>query len=365
MRIFGISLALWAGLSGAALAELTICNDTDDLQSIALGYKGETDWSSKGWWNVAPGDCAVVVSGDLKKRYYYYHADSDGDVFRGQDYLFCTQDKVFEIEGDTDCADRGFLSTEFREIDTGETATTYTLRLVSNSGSTGGSAKAPGGGAETGGELGTQEMTETPVAPDVTVSVAALETDLPEGRHGDPFEMVGVFQGCELESGRAYCGFHSGGIKYRAFYNGPTPDDLMFALEELDVNTPLRVIGDMAETRGQERAVVMRSVQPSPGTDRFATTRAALQGDWVRARDRLSEITIHGSEIYRRHKGKFKSARYIEIADKCDGLRGAGPVLLERAKGSTRPKCFRIVQANRRLELVPVRGGDTLNYRRP
>ena len=85
----------------------------------------------------------------------------------------------------------------------------------------------------------------------------------------------------------------------------------------------------------------------------------------METRDRNSEITILGSEIYARYKGDFKTSRFIEIANKCQGLRGDGPVLLQTSKGQSSAKCFRIVERQNRLDLVPVRGGETLRYRRP
>ena len=98
----GLGAGLMAfGLAGAAQAGLEVCNQTGEAQSIAIGYKGETDWTSEGWWKIAPGECSVLVGGDLTKRYYYYHADSKGGGFRGQDYVFCTQNDEFTIVGDT------------------------------------------------------------------------------------------------------------------------------------------------------------------------------------------------------------------------------------------------------------------------
>jgi uncharacterized membrane protein len=116
--------------AGAVQAGLQICNETGSVQSVALGFKGETAWSSRGWWTIAPGDCATVVEGDLTKRYYYYRAEVDGGAFAGSNFMFCTSPQVFEVTGNDDCADRGYDSDSFREIDTGRTATDFTFRLM-------------------------------------------------------------------------------------------------------------------------------------------------------------------------------------------------------------------------------------------
>ena len=72
-RLFFLAVAL-ASFAGAVRAELQICNETNDVQAVSIGYKGEADWTSEGWWNIDPGDCATPVPGDLTKRYYYLRA---------------------------------------------------------------------------------------------------------------------------------------------------------------------------------------------------------------------------------------------------------------------------------------------------
>jgi len=351
-----------------AHAGLEICNNTDELQSLAIGYKGDRDWTSEGWWNIEPGDCALLIAEDLTKRYYYYHADSRGGGFRGQNFVFCTRDDEFTIVGDTECKGRGYADTEFREIDTGETATSFTLTLVSreaapNSGNSG--AKGPGGGDDEG-EVATQSVTETPEETDVTVDDNALQTGLPPGRSGEPFEVTGLFQGCELEDGQAYCGFHADGLKLRAYYSGATPDELLYALEEMDMNMPVLLRGDQVEAKRLHASVVLRSVEPRPASDRHADLRAMLQGEWALANDRRSEVTIRGSEIYVRYDSQFRQTRFMKLAERCEGLRGAGPVMIQTSLRDRRPKCYRVVSASAdALALEPVGGGSQIRFRRP
>ncbi len=122
-------LAAFAALlaSSPARAELQICNQTHRALSIAIGYNSGADWVSEGWWNIDPRECRTVVGGDLKQRYYYYHASDPG--FKNENYIFCTETKPFTIVGDTNCAARGFETAHFSEIDTGATATSYTFTL--------------------------------------------------------------------------------------------------------------------------------------------------------------------------------------------------------------------------------------------
>ena len=120
----------FSAAGGAAQAGLQICNETEFVQSVSIGYKGDVDWKSEGWWNVDPGECATVVGGDLSKRYYYYRAEVNGGDFPGEGYFFCTTPEEYEIVGDTDCEGRGYDNESFREIDTGETATDFTYTLT-------------------------------------------------------------------------------------------------------------------------------------------------------------------------------------------------------------------------------------------
>ena len=361
----------WATIAAAGLgltlashahAGLEVCNQTDGAQSIAIGYKGENDWTSEGWWNVEPGDCATLVGGDLTKRYYYYHAVSRAGQFRGQDYIFCTQGQAFLIEGDTDCTKRGFEETDFREIDTGETAKSFTLTLVANS-SSGSDAGAASG--KPSGEGNTQSVNVVPDEPDVAVSQTNLQSDLPAGRHGEAFDTSALFQGCEIEDGREICAFHAGGIKLKTFYRGPTPDDMLYALESMALNTPVKLAGDMVEARGLQQAVVLRSVRAQPGADKHAIPRRQMQGRWLSRSDSKSEINIRGSEIYVRYEGSYRSSRYMQLADRCDGLRGAGPVLIQTSLRDREPTCYRIKTLNATaMELEPVKGGSAIRFLR-
>jgi uncharacterized membrane protein len=365
------ALLLVLALAGPARAELTLCNDTAEVQSVALGYRGDTDWSSKGWWNIAPGDCATLVSEALTQRYYYYYADSRSGGFRGQDFTFCTSDTAFEIEGDTDCIPRGFAQDSFREIDTGEAATTFQLSLQAARPDAAPDAppqQASSGKKSSDGdstEVGTQMMTAPVEADDMEVDLASLTSALAPGHHGQAFTKRALFQGCELEAGRAFCGFYSDGVKLRVFFNGPTPEDLMYALEEMPVNSPVELEGDAVETQGLERAVVVRAVRPSGAGDPFARQRKALQGEWVSESDANSAISVVGSEIYARYRDDYQSTRVFELAERCAGHPGAGPVFVTRLKGAVETRCYSIRDVSERLRLRPVSGGEELRFRRP
>ncbi len=120
-------------VSTPARADLRLCNTTTGRIGVALGYKdaSPTGWATEGWWNIAAQTCETVYKGALSGRFYYVHAiDYDrGGEWAGQSFM-CTGDKSFTIKGVDDCPKRGFNRTGFFEVDTGENAKDWTIRLT-------------------------------------------------------------------------------------------------------------------------------------------------------------------------------------------------------------------------------------------
>ena len=117
----------------AAHADLRLCNTTTGRIGVAIGYKDASpaEWATEGWWNIAAQTCETVYKGALSGRFYYIHAiDYDrGGEWAGQ-AIMCTGDKAFTIKGVKDCPKRGFNQTGFFEVDTGENAKEWTIRLT-------------------------------------------------------------------------------------------------------------------------------------------------------------------------------------------------------------------------------------------
>ncbi len=107
--------------ASAAQAGFEICNQTKADVTVAFGYREDGVWTSKGWWNIAPSECATVYGGKLRERYYYYYAEEiDSDGVWGGDYRFCALDDAFTIQGDENCKSRGYDGYDFRQVDVGE-----------------------------------------------------------------------------------------------------------------------------------------------------------------------------------------------------------------------------------------------------
>lgn len=130
VAMIAMALGLMTFASSSALADLRVCNKTENRIGIALGYKDDQGWITEGWWNVSGSACETLLRGPLVSRYYYIYAiDYDaGGEWTGSAYM-CSQDRVFTIRGINECSDRGFDKTGFLEIDTGEERD-WTVQLV-------------------------------------------------------------------------------------------------------------------------------------------------------------------------------------------------------------------------------------------
>ncbi|MHA1157818.1 MAG: DUF1036 domain-containing protein [Alphaproteobacteria bacterium] len=109
---------------------LRLCNRTGSRVGVSIGYKENRDWTTEGWWNIAAGECGTLVSGALVSRFYYVYAlDYDlGGVWGGKATM-CTSDKEFTIRGIQNCVARGYESSGFFEVDTGEQKS-WTVQLM-------------------------------------------------------------------------------------------------------------------------------------------------------------------------------------------------------------------------------------------
>lgn len=155
-------LAGSATLAAPALASLTICNQTPETRSVAIGYPRGSDWVSEGWWVLEQGDCATVIQDALQSRYYYYRSETDSGAAAGEGYFFCTTPEPFAIVGDTRCRERGYASEDFRQIDTGETARDFTVHMTP---ATGAAPPSPLGSPVPGAAPSSPFDSPAPVAP--------------------------------------------------------------------------------------------------------------------------------------------------------------------------------------------------------
>ncbi|MGN6450653.1 MAG: DUF1036 domain-containing protein [Brucella intermedia] len=123
------SLVLFAGVLMTALgmtsiearADFRVCNATQNLVGVAIGYRAKTGWVTEGWWHIEGAACKTLLEGPLSSRYYYLYAvDAQGGGRWEGKVNMCVAEKEFRITGVQDCFARGFQRNGFQEYDTGE-----------------------------------------------------------------------------------------------------------------------------------------------------------------------------------------------------------------------------------------------------
>lgn len=108
------------GMVSQAQADFRVCNATQELVGVSIGYRARTGWITEGWWQVEPTKCKTLIEGPLASRYYYLYAE---DASRGGRWdgpvNMCVAEREFKITSVNDCFARGFQRSGFREYDTG------------------------------------------------------------------------------------------------------------------------------------------------------------------------------------------------------------------------------------------------------
>jgi uncharacterized membrane protein len=106
-----------------AHADFRVCNATQNLVGVGIGYRAKAGWITEGWWHIEGSSCKTLIEGPLSSRFYYLYAE---DAERGGRWdgpiNMCVAEKEFKIAGVTDCVARGFQRAGFQEYDTGEQA---------------------------------------------------------------------------------------------------------------------------------------------------------------------------------------------------------------------------------------------------
>ncbi len=125
-----VAAAAVVTIATPAVADLKLCNSTASRVGVAIGYQDKDGWSTEGWWNIASQTCETLLKGPVPSRFIYVHAvDYDrGGEWAGKNDM-CTGEKSFTIRGVQDCPTRGYKSTGFFEVDTGD-AKEWTIRLT-------------------------------------------------------------------------------------------------------------------------------------------------------------------------------------------------------------------------------------------
>ncbi len=77
------ALALAFGVlasASPARADFRVCNATQNLVGVGIGYRAKAGWITEGWWHIEKSSCKTLIEGPLSSRFYYLYAE---DAERG------------------------------------------------------------------------------------------------------------------------------------------------------------------------------------------------------------------------------------------------------------------------------------------
>ncbi|MCP4317090.1 MAG: DUF1036 domain-containing protein [Hyphomicrobiales bacterium] len=127
------SVLCWRGILGVvaflgclgsapeARADFRVCNGTQNLVGVAIGYRSDEGWVSEGWWQISATSCATLIEGPLASRFYYLYAEDAAKGGRwGGKVDMCVAEDEFKIVDVKNCFTRGYLRMGFKEYDTGQ-----------------------------------------------------------------------------------------------------------------------------------------------------------------------------------------------------------------------------------------------------
>ncbi|MCB2112019.1 MAG: DUF1036 domain-containing protein [Parvularculaceae bacterium] len=103
---------------------LYFCNKSDQTVWSALAEpEGDSNYQSRGWWKLEPGDCAKVIKGALTLDHYYVYGvieDQRGERrLTGGDKTFCVNAVRFAAETGVNCADQELDEAVFKKVEIG------------------------------------------------------------------------------------------------------------------------------------------------------------------------------------------------------------------------------------------------------
>src|SRR5262249_26050117 len=108
--IFGTAITLLA-LPCPASADLRLCNRTSYILDLALGLEHKGSAASRGWFRIEPGQCRLVLQGEIEADHLYVHARAlalygSSPPSQAAHADLCVADGNFVIAGARSCVAR-------------------------------------------------------------------------------------------------------------------------------------------------------------------------------------------------------------------------------------------------------------------
>jgi uncharacterized membrane protein len=285
--------------SNHAHAKLEICNETDLQRDIAIGYKADGNWTSEGWWKLDVGECTSVIKKELTSTFYYYRAVHKGKEFDPGKFAFCTQGDVFTIVGDEDCDNRGYDRSFFRELKLAKGTLGFRLTLNNEN-------------VYDEGRPTAKAQPAPKPAPAPAPQIAA------PGTHGEPFTIVGIFRGCDSDSGPYMCTFETDGWRYAVIDDGRTPKSLINEMSRLPLNNNYQIEGDIVSFGDITAEVTVRRYS-EVALSAEQKLMNSIVGDW-RSVDDPKEVMRFTSDFRKwdEYDGDYQGEGEVSFTKVCD-----------------------------------------------
>lgn len=317
--IGAMMMAVALALPSGALAGLKICNDTDDLRVVAIGYERDGQEISEGWWALPPEACQTVLVRDLTDLPLFALAKGGDTPPAGEGRAFCVSSSAFTIVRAGDCAERGHRSAGFHAVPLPEGEADATLALS-----------------------------------DFDRAAADTTRVLDDA----------VFRSCELSApgGEPSCVFHAGGVRH--VVDSETPAGILDQLDGLAPATPLRLRGQVQEMDDLHATAVLSGLRMRAPSESDLILQG-LQGAWVSADDPNEEMRIVGAEKTGRYDGIETGTDFLSVGDSCGDLVQGGPFLRATDSKTRDVYCYAVeAVAETGLSLRFLPRGNLLAYRR-
>ena len=69
LAVLALSLCFPLFSATAALADFRVCNATQNLVGVGIGYRAKAGWVTEGWWHIEGSTCKTLIEGPLSSRF--------------------------------------------------------------------------------------------------------------------------------------------------------------------------------------------------------------------------------------------------------------------------------------------------------
>lgn len=343
-----LSLTLAVGFGSVpAQASTRICNDTEQVQELAISARIAGGWVSEGWDRLEPGGCLSVPPEGHTGRFFYFRAESPGYDFRDDSIYFCTQPGRFRIEGAKGCLSRGFQRQGFARVrlDQSDPSNQPDRDILL------GSRLIVGQGQ--GGEQ-TDAVADHQGTPQPEASAAT-----------EDYQADVVLQSCQRGDGTEIsCQLIAPEMQLTTNSSLAGDQDALAFVAGLPRGAPLRVEGRLLNRFGRSARLELHKAAPRRA-NQFDNLRSRLQGEWHSLDDAEDSFTIRAVTRQAVLRGRRMAPELISVQSNCDASEQPGQYLVAWEAQSSTSLCYEIVSlTNELLVLRYLPRGIDLRYRR-